>query len=225
MKFRRLLIRLIGSFLMTGISVHLYAQPLPHLLSKLPNGTYTKKDFTIVQGDTIFKKYEKYAFEFSNGDTILLIESYSIKSDWTLSRYIARGDDEEQVGWQQKFDLKGNITFEQFCDTSTGDCNRQVQYSYYPNGNLMARVCFYKHKYDGSSFFYYNDGSFKYHLEYKNGLLWNAHATYDQQGNITDQGDFCDGTGTLNVYAANGVLLKQRIYVRGKLKRTIQIAK
>ncbi|HNK99348.1 MAG TPA: hypothetical protein PKO19_14640, partial [Chitinophagales bacterium] len=61
--------------------------------------------------------------------------------------------------------------------------------------------------------------------EYKNGLLWNAHATYDQQGNITDQGDFCDGTGTLNVYAANGVLLKQRIYVRGKLKRTIQIAK
>lgn len=222
---RRLLTGLIGSLMMSGFCITLHAQPASFTQSKLPQGTYVKKDFSIVQGDTVFRKYEKYAFEFIGADTILLIESYSVKSDWTLSRYIERGDEQQPVGWQQKFDLRGNITFEQFCDTATGDCNRQIQYNYYPNGNLMAKVGFYKHKYDGSSYFYYNDGSFKYHLEYKHGLLWNAHATYDQQGNITDQGDFCEGSGTLNVYAANGVLLKQRIYVNGKLKRTIQIAK
>ncbi|HNE47524.1 MAG TPA: hypothetical protein PLM27_15220 [Chitinophagales bacterium] len=218
-------IGLIGWLLLSFTSESLQAQPATFVSSKLPQGRYIKKDFTIVQGDTIFKKYEKIAFDYTGNDTILFVETYNVKSDWTLSRYIEREGEEEQAGWQEKYDLQGKITYAMFCDTATGDCNVHMQYSYYPNGNLIAQVRYYKHKMDGNSLFYYNDGTFRYHLEYREGLLWNALATYDQQGNITDPGDFCDGNGTLNIYAANGVLLKQRIYVDGKVKRTINIAK
>jgi hypothetical protein len=46
-----------------------------------------------------------------------------------------------------------------------------------------------------------------------------VNAYYDQNGVILDQGDFCDGTGVVNVYATNGKIIKKKWYKNGRLTK------
>lgn len=197
------------------------AQGVPEqaVVSKLPEGKYVQHEYYLDHGDTVVQKFQKYAFGLDQGDTILYVEEYNVRRSWLLSRMIVHGREREEAGWQWEFDSRGNPLYERYCDTATGKCERYYQYNYYPNGHLLARVQYDRRMLDGSSFFYYNDGTLKHHLEYRRNRLINVHAYYDQLGNILDPGDLCDGAGTLYVYAANGVPVKKKYYVNGKVKK------
>ena len=207
------------SLLMIGCSAA-WSQGVPEysVVSKLPQGKYLQHEYYLDHGDTVLQKFQRYAFTCDHNDTILLIEEYNVHRSWLLSRLVVHGREREQAGWQWEFDTRGNPLNERYCDTATGKCERYFQYNYYPNGHLMARIQYDRRRLDGSSYFYFNDGSLKNHLEYHNNRLVNVHAYYDQQGHILDPGDFCDGNGVLNVYAANGVMVKKKYYMGGKEK-------
>ena len=38
--------------------------------SKLPQGVFIRKDFHLINGDTVYKKFEKYATEIEQGDSV-----------------------------------------------------------------------------------------------------------------------------------------------------------
>ena len=188
-------------------------------LSKLPNGVFIKKDFHLIQGDTVYKKFEKYQTAIENGDSVLYVESFDVNRNWLVSRYIVSGKERLASGWQTEYNLNGNKIYERYCDINTGDCNRYFKYTYYPNGNIMAITSYDKKKLNGTSAFFYNDGQIKNSLEYIDDKLWNINAYYDQNGQILDQGNFCDGNGYVNVYASNGKLIKMKWFKNGKLKK------
>lgn len=187
--------------------------------AKLPQGKIIKKEFIVEQGDTLYRMYERVAMHVEAGDTIVELEHFNIRNNWIVSRSVVYGDEEMLQGWQKEYTLNGTLEVERFCDTATGKCDIYKRYNYYPNGHLMAVLSYHGSHLQGSSLFYYNDGTLKNHLEYKKSRLWNVHAYYDQNGKILDQGDFCDGEGTLNVYAANGVMIKKKLYHKGKVRK------
>ena len=87
----------------------------------------------------------------------------------------------------------------------------------------MAAVSLADNRLTGRSYFYHNNNQLKHVLEYENGRLWNVLAYFDQSGNVLDAGDFCDGEGTLNVYSSTGVLIKTKLYKKGKEKRSSNV--
>ncbi len=185
-------------------------------LCKLQTGVFTKKEFNLINGDTIYKKFEKYLTAVEGVDSVLYVESFNVNRSWTLARYIVRGKERAPAGWQSEYDINGYKLIARYCEVETGDCNLIEKFSYYPNGNRMAAVSYYKHKLNGNSYFYHNDGSLKNSIEYNNGKLWNINAYYDQNGNSLDQGTICDGTGMVYVYASTGKLINMRWYKAGK---------
>lgn len=184
---------------------------------KLPDGKLVKDEFFISQQDTVYKYYERVVFSIEESDTIMLVETYRLNRLWTLGRYIVSGDASIPCGWQQEFDMYGTITTERFCDTATGKCNVRKQYHYYPNGHPMAVLQYNKQKLEGLSTFYYNSGSLKYTLDYRNNRIWNILDYLDQQGNTLAKGDFANGNGSMSIYAANGVLVKKKLYRNGRV--------
>lgn len=185
--------------------------------SKLPNGIFIKKDYHFINGDTVYKKFEKYLTVVERGDSILYVENFDVNRSWIVSRYLVSNDQRFPAGWQVEYDINGYRLYDRYCDPENNDCRLYKKYNYYPNGNVMAVIAYYKHKLDGVSMFYYNDGTLKHCLEYVEGRLWNVNAYYDQNGNILDQGDFCNGTGMVNVYATNGKIIKTKWYKNGRL--------
>lgn len=186
--------------------------------SKLISGEYINRDFNVVNGDTLYKKFRKEFRVFENSDTILFIELFDINRFWYLERYKIINGKSLKSGWQKEFDLGGNLLFEKYCSAETRDCNKVNAYTYYPNGNIIAIVKTVKNKRESNSLFFHNNGMLKNSIEYKDGKLWNILAYYDQYGNVLDQGNFCDGTGTVNVYAVNGRLINIKEYKNGRQK-------
>ncbi len=188
-------------------------------MSKLPNGIFLVKDYNLVNGDTVYKKFEKYQTAIEKGDSVLYVEEFNINRNWLLSRYLISGKERIPSGWQSEYDIHGYKLYDRYCDVASGDCNLYKKYNYFPNGNVMALLTYYKKKLNGISLFYYNDGRLKHSLEYVNGKLWNINAYYDQNGNVLDPGTFCDGTGLVYVYASNGKLIKMKWYKDGKVQK------
>lgn len=215
----RLIYRIGFTVCLTGSAYFGMAQNAHHpkVQPKLSEGKFVQDEFYINQQDTIYKSYERVAYSVEQGDTILQVEKYHLNRIWTLNRYIISGSESVKIGWQQEFDQHGFLITEQFCDTSSGSCTRRKQYHYYPNGNALAILQYNKQKLEGVSTFYYNSGSLKYTLDYRNNRIWNILDYYDQAGNTLNKGDFADGNGVMHVYAANGVLLKKKIYRNGRV--------
>lgn len=210
-------------FFLNLISTTLAQSPLVDLhLCKLQNGVFTKLDYNLINGDTIYKKFEKYLTTVEDGDSILYLESFNLNRSWTLERFIVRGKERAADGWQSEYDINGYKLIDRYCNVTTGDCNLYKRYSYYPNGKPLSVLTYYKHKLNGNSYFYHNDGSLKNCIEYKNDRLWNILAYYDLNGNILDQGNFCDGDGIVNVYATNGKIIKIKWYKSGKTIKEIK---
>jgi len=185
-------------------------------LCKLQTGVFIKKEFNLINGDTVYKKFEKYLTTFEGNDSVLYLESFNANKSWTLLRYIVKGKERAAAGWQSEFDINGYKLIDRYCDIKAGDCNLVKKFSYYPNGNMMAALSYYNRKLNGNSYFYHNDGRLKNSIEYNKGELWNINAYYDQNGNILDQGTICDGTGMVYVYASTGKLISMRWYTAGK---------
>ncbi len=188
-------------------------------LCKLQNGVFVGKEFNLINGDTVYKKFEKYLTTIEGKDSVLYIETFNINRTWTLYRYLVSGSERVTAGWQSEYDINGYKLIDRYCDIEIGNCDLVRKMSYYPNGNPITQLTYYKQKLNGNSFFYHNDGSLKNCIEYKQGKLWNINAYYDQSGNVLDQGTICDGTGMVYVYAANGKLINTTFYKSGKKKR------
>ena len=187
--------------------------------SKLPQGVFIRKDFHLINGDTVYKKFEKYATEIVQGDSVLYLEQFDVNRSWIVSRFLISGKERLPAGWQSEYDINGYKLYDRYCNPENNDCKLYKKYNYYPNGNQMAVITYYHHKLNGNSLFYYNDGTIKHCLEYQKGRLWNVNAYYDQNGVILDQGDLCDGTGVVNVYATNGKIIKKKWYKNGRLTK------
>jgi len=183
---------------------------------KLQDGVFTEKEFSLIGNDTIFHHFELYLIRKEGEDSVMYQESFHFRRGWTLSRYILRNRDFVRAGEQFEYAPSGSLLYIRTCNTK---CDRYTQFNYYPNSNLLAKLKYEKGKLHGISYFYYNDASLKHVVEYNRGKLWNVQAYFDQNGNILDQGDFCDGTGLLYVYAANGNLISRKWYREGKLKK------
>lgn len=186
----------------------------PH--SKLNSSEISNAEFTIHYSDTTYKKYTKKLQLIEQNDTIVYIEIFDVNKFWYLERYILKNGKRIKSGWQQEFDIGGNKTFERYCSAEAGNCNKVNTYTYYPNGNIIAIVKTIKNKKEGLSSFYHNNGQLKNTIEFKNDKLWNIVAYYDQNGNILDPGNFCDGNGFVNVYSVTGKLIKVKRYKNGR---------
>lgn len=197
----------------------LYAQqtPISAPEPKLPMGTLVENEYAFVRGTTLYKKYKRVQVFTSGTDSIMMLESFNIHRNWTVNKYLIKYPDMALFGWQSTYDIHGTLLTESYCDTLTGRCDVRKQYHYYPNGQYLAILQYDKRWLEGQSNFYYNSGTLKYTLEYHNNRIWNILAYYDQQGQALFPGDFSNGSGTMYVYAANGILLKKKIYRNGRL--------
>jgi len=186
--------------------------------SKLNSAEISNEVFTVFNRDTIYKKYTKKLQVIEQNDTVVYIELFDANRFWYLERYLLKNGKRIKSGLQQEFDIGGYITFDRFCSAEAENCNKVNSYTYYPNGNIIAIVKTVKNKKEGNSLFYHNNGQLKNNIEFNNGKLWNVLAYYDQNGNILDPGNFCDGTGQLKVYSITGKLIKIKNYKNGKEK-------
>ncbi len=186
--------------------------------SKLNSNEISNQSFTILNNDTIYKKYTKKLQVIEQNDTIVYVEIFDANRFWYVERYLLKNGKIIKSGWQQEFDLGGYKTFDRFCSEETGNCNKVNSYTYYPNGNIIAIVRTIKNKKEGFSSFYHNNGQLKNTIEFKNDKLWNVVAYYDQNGNILNPGNFCDGTGEVNVYSVTGKLIKIKTYKNGRAR-------
>jgi hypothetical protein len=185
-------------------------------ISKLNAGEISNLEFSVYNGDTVYKKYTKKLQVIEQNDTIVYVEIFDVNRYWYLERYLLKNGKRIKSGWQQEFNIGGFNTFDRFCSEETGNCNKVNSYTYYPNGNIIAIVKTVKNKKEGLSSFYHNNGQLKNTIEFKNDKLWNVVAYFDQNGNILDPGNFCDGNGQVNVYSVTGKLIKIKTYKNGR---------
>lgn len=183
---------------------------------KLNAGEISNQEFSVYNGDTVYKKYTKKLQVIEQNDTIVYVEIFDVNRYWYLERYLLKNGKRIKSGWQQEFNIGGFNTFDRFCSEETGNCNKVNSYTYYPNGNIIAIVKTVKNKKEGLSSFYHNNGQLKNTIEFKNDKLWNVVAYFDQNGNILDPGNFCDGNGQVNVYSVTGKLIKIKTYKNGR---------
>ncbi len=186
--------------------------------SKIPGNNFSKLEFSLTNGDTVYKKYEKHFNDFQNNDSILYLEIFDVNKYWYVNRYEIKDGVTSVSGWQAEYDLNGAKLYDRFYDPSLGSYTVSRKHSYYPNGQVLAVVTFLDNKLNGNSIFYHNNGQLKHNLEYNDGKLWNVHAYYDQNGNPLDIGNFCEGDGVVNVYSATGKIIKIKVYRKGKVK-------
>lgn len=114
-----------------------------------------------------------------------------------------------------EYDRKGNLigTFNYKNDKLEGE---QIFYGDYIDGVVSSIVNFKKDVMDGLAKNFYKDATLKSEVVYKNGLLWNINALYDENGNPLDKGSFKNGNGLVNVYYDNGKIHHSGMYKNGR---------
>lgn len=222
----RFLPSLLVAFFLFSSNILLHAQILEpgQVQCKLVQGKLEASDFYTENGDTIYKKYTRRFACREGKDSVLYVEHFDVNKNWYINRYVVNDTGAFPDGWQQQFDIKGSLIFEQFYSSRKKDPGRIRKYSYYPSGQMMTMLNYKKNKLNGSAYFFHNNGMLKQHLEYRDGRLYNIVAYYDQDGRILDAGTFCNGEGIVNVYSANGKLIKMHTYTNGKAKHQATIS-
>ncbi|WP_375579372.1 toxin-antitoxin system YwqK family antitoxin [Marivirga tractuosa] len=89
---------------------------------------------------------------------------------------------------------------------------------YYENGKVESIENYENDKLNGNYKYYHDNGQLWTEREYKNGLLWNVYSNYNRNGKKNDEGTIKNGTGTLNIYDAEGKLTDTVEYVNGEEK-------
>jgi len=212
-------------FVLSMVSLELKSQEQDRHQFKLAGGNLHVSDFYLSNGDTIYERYEKKRLVIENSDSIVYAEFFNNKRHWFLYRYKLINGQPYLYGWQKEFDLDDHIQFERYCELGERQAVVTKKYNYYPNGKLSSVLSYYKNRMDGYCHYYYSNGQLRQNIEYSKGRLMNIIAYYDQDGNIVDIGDFCDGSGNMNVYAMNGKLIQERIYENGKMKKKIELSR
>lgn len=91
--------------------------------------------------------------------------------------------------------------------------------SYYENGQIESVKNYEKGKLNGAYQYYHDNGQLWTERDYKDGKIWNVHANYNKKGKKKDEGTIKNGTGTLNIYDAEGKLIEIVEYVKGEKKK------
>lgn len=187
----------------------------------MPGHDFTNLDFRLVDGDSVFRKYEKSRLEVVNGDSILYKEFFNADKYWYVDRYEMKHGKPYLSGWQQEFDVStGKVLTERLCAAGNRKCNYVKKYAYYPGGNILSTGFFDKNKQDSLHYFYYGNRQLRQIVQYDHGKLMNILAYYDQDGNILDPGTLKGGEGKINVYSMNGRLIQIKEIHKGKVKKT-----
>ena len=124
---------------------------------------------------------------------------------------------------------------------SINSCNKQVEITYYPNGQIKEKYQLRKGKHNGECIFYYEDGTLEAKGYFRNGKMDGEWIYYYPDGKTmtlqtirngnTIRFDSWDqigqkvidkGTGTLIIYYPNGSIKSTTSYKKGHLDGTIQ---
>ena len=98
--------------------VHTQTVVLDISKSKLPQGIFLRKDFHFINGDTVYKKFERYTTVIEQGDSVLYLEQFDVNRSWIVSRFLISGKEQLLAGWQTEYDINGYKLFIQFIKTN-----------------------------------------------------------------------------------------------------------
>lgn len=209
-------------FFFTGIFIH--AQQAMHEY-KLPGDDYKLLKYKTENSRKVIDRYEKQVSMKEGSDSIVYVEFYSGGKHWNVYRYKLVNKKPELSGWQKEYDAKGRLYAEKFCETGKRKCKIFRTYSYYPGGQLMSDLSYYKDKAQGLHFYYYANGQMRQCMQFEENRLQEVLAYYDADGNPLDTGNFCQGDGLVNIYSMNGILIQQKIFENGKVHEVISVEK
>ncbi|EDY15969.1 MORN variant repeat protein [Chthoniobacter flavus Ellin428] len=82
----------------------------------------------------------------------------------------------------------------------------------FDNGVLVSREMFLNEKKHGVQREWYPNGQLKSEEPYRNGVMHGVFKTWSEKGALTGQATFVEGTGKLQVYDEDGVLIEETNY-------------
>jgi hypothetical protein len=182
---------------------------------KLTEGKTLFEETATLDGNVVWKAYERTFQEVEDGDTLVHVERYRVNRYWRLNHYILENGRPRLFGWQQEFDTDGNLSMEHLC-AKRKRCPDTRSFVYYPSGQLMSVTGFRNDKRHGSHILFYPNGQLRQHIVFSLGKMQEVLAYYDEEGHPLDQGSLCEGEGHVNVYAMNGQLIKRKFFRKGK---------
>lgn len=184
---------------------------------KLPGDNYARVRFKTAGTDTLWKFYYK---EHRASDTLLQVEVFRAKKLWKVYQYRTLDGKRSISGDQFEYDEKGRLISVLHCQSGQKKCPHFTAFNWWGNDTLNKQGDFMNGKPIGEHRSWYDNGQLRSVTRYnQEGLLQEVSSLFDIAGNPLDRGDLNQGNGTVFIYSMNGVLLEERFYVAGKVKK------
>jgi len=174
------------------------------------------------RGEAAPLRYRRQHTCYGPTDTLYFLEVYRRNRYWKVYRYRVANGKAVPQGPQWSFDHRGRATEVLHCETGQSTCRRWQALAYWPNDSLARMGWFLNGKPDSLHLSWYDQGSLRSRLHYRDGRLLQADGLWNAYGQPLETGGFAEGQGELLIYSLNGTPLEVRTYRDGRVVRREQ---